>query len=105
MDDELDTEILGPIETPEARAKGFVTMGEIVDRLVVQGHEEVEVEQRIWSLLTQRRLTPNGYVRRVMKRRVDDGMIHRRAYEFTLVAWEPELDNQLDLHESDGPGG
>jgi len=103
MGDELQDEILGLLDTSEARAKGFVTMGEIVDRLVVQGHEEAEVERHIWSLLEQRRLTPNGYVCRVMKRRLEDGMIHRRAYEFTLVAWDPELDKQLDLHGSRGP--
>jgi len=97
MDDELEGEILGLLGTPEARAKGFVTMGELVDRLVVRGYEEADVEHRVWSLLDRRRLTPNGYVRRMMKRRVADGMIHRRAYEFTLVAWDPDLDKQLEL--------
>lgn len=101
MDADLHREILALFETPQARADGYVTMGQIVDRLVVLGHEEAEVEQEVWSLIRSRRLTPNGYVRRLMKRQVSDGAIHRRAYEFTLIAWDPALDQQLDLQSGD----
>lgn len=94
---DLEQEILALLGAPEARARGHVTMGEVVDQLVVRGHGAEEIESTIWSMLQSRRLTPNGYVCRTLRRRVEDGIIHRRSYEFTLVPWDPDLDRQLSL--------
>lgn len=94
---DLEQEILAFIGAPDARTRGHVTMGDVVDALVVRGHEAIDVEAAVWSLLQQRMITPNGYVARRVKRRVEDGIIQRRSYEFTLVLWEPALDQQLEL--------
>lgn len=90
-----------------------VSMGQIVDELVRQGYDEAAVELAIWQLMQERRLTPNGFVCRIVKRRNEDGHVHRaRTYEFLLVPWAPERDRQLEFEldpgaapQSDGDRG
>ncbi len=74
-----------------------VPMGAVVDELVGEGYEEKEVEQAIWHLLQHRRLTPNGFVARTIRRRGPEGKTSQRIYEFVLIPWSPALDRQLDL--------
>jgi hypothetical protein len=74
-----------------------ISMGALVDALVADGATETESEQAIWGLMQARRLTPNGYVRRVIRRREGDHQHEHRTYEFVLVAWTPDQDRQLDL--------
>lgn len=75
-----------------------VSMGVIVDDLATQGHDAEEVERAVWRLLGVRRLTPSGFVCRVVRRRVDSGAAKQaRTYEFLLIPWSPEMDRQLDL--------
>jgi hypothetical protein len=79
-------------------APGGVSMGIIVDELATQGHEAEEVERAVWRLLGVRRLTPCGFVCRIVRRRNDSGeSTHVRTYEFLLIPWSPEMDRQLDL--------
>lgn len=76
-----------------------VTMGKIVDRLVADGAPEQEVELAIWSLIQRRRLTPNGFVCRKVRKPTQDGVgSETRTYEFVLIPWSPALDAQLDLN-------
>ncbi len=78
----------------QADAAG-VAMGTIVDQLVRAGHKEAEVEAAIWLLLQDRQLTPSGYVRRKLRVRSEDGKpASARSYEFMLVAWSPERDDE-----------
>jgi hypothetical protein len=82
-------------------------MGKIVDRLVADGAPEQEVELAIWNLIQRRRITPNGFVcRKVRKPTQDGGGLETRTYEFVLIPWSPALDAQLelDLHGVDGKG-
>ena len=94
---DLEQEILALLGAPETLARGHATMGDIVDQLVLRGHEAEVIEAAIWAMLGARQLTPNGYICRTMRRRMEDGIIHRRAYEFTLLPWDPDLDRPLDL--------
>lgn len=78
----------------ESAGHGGVPMGQVVDRLVAEGFAEEEIEQRIWTMIAQRHLTPNGFVRRRL--RIADrarGRYERRCYEFTLIAWSEALDH------------
>ena len=52
---DLEQEILALLGAPETRARGHVTMGEVVDQLVVRGHEAEQIEATIWSMLQARR--------------------------------------------------
>jgi hypothetical protein len=79
-----------------AGAEGL-SMGAIVDQLVGHGHEENAVEQAIWRLLARRRLTPQGFVARTLRRRGPEGRSVQRVYEFMLIPWSPALDRQLEL--------
>lgn len=72
------------------------TMGSIVDFFVGEGNDENSVEASLWRLLELRRITPHGYVRRVLRTGPGDGGL-RRSYELVLRPWAPELDAQLDL--------
>lgn len=75
-----------------------VAMGHIVDALVGEGYAAEAIEQAIWSLLAARRLTPSGFVCRVLRRRDSLGEpAQSRCYELLLVSWSSELDDQLDL--------
>lgn len=82
------------------------TMGAIVDALVGEGFTATIVETEVWQLMAQRRLTPNGFVcRRVRRRDSMDEMEIKRSYEFLLIPWSHDADHQLELalaSESDG---
>lgn len=73
-----------------------IPMGALVDALVAAGATESEAEQAIWLLMQRRHLTPNGYVRRVLRRGEGDLRAEHRTYEFVLVSWTPDMDRQLD---------
>lgn len=78
----------------EANTAGLA-MGAIVDKLVRGGSKEAEVEAAIWQLLQERQLTPSGYVRRKLRVRGEDGKpASARSYEFMLVVWSPERDDE-----------
>ena len=73
-------------------------MGAIVDHLVGEGFDAKSVEGEIWAMLASRRLTPCGYVCRKLKRRDETGETQMvRSYEFLLVPWSVDMDNQLEL--------
>ncbi len=77
---------------------GGVTIGTVVDRLEGEGHAVELVEQALWKLLEQRRLTPCGYVCRKVRRRDPMGEVERaRSYELLFIPWSEELDRQLEL--------
>ncbi|MBK7825359.1 hypothetical protein [Nannocystis sp.] len=75
-----------------------VAMGQIVDAMVGLGHGVEAVEQAIWELMASRRLTPSGFVCRIVKRRDAFGEpVQARSYELLLVPWSAEQDRQLEL--------
>jgi hypothetical protein len=91
------------LELATRAGEGGVAMGTIVDALERDGFAAEEVEREIWSLLERRRLTPCGFVCRTIRRRADDGgSLRARVYEFLLVPWSAEMDQQLELG-LDGP--
>lgn len=101
MPDQLQAAVLTVVDR---HADTGVTMGKIVDRLVADGASEQEVELAIWRLIQRRRLTPNGFVcRKIRKPTQDGGGTESRTYEFVLIPWSPALDNQLEL-DLDGHG-
>lgn len=78
-----------------------VAMGQIVDAMVGLGNEVETIEQAIWDLLANRRLTPSGFVCRIVRRRDAFGEpVQARSYELMLAPWSAELDRQLDLNLS-----
>lgn len=86
------------VELAEQAGPSGAAMGAIVDALEAQGFAPAIVEREIWSLLERRRLTPNGFVCRTLRRRGADGRaVMARVYEFMLVPWSASLDAQLDL--------
>lgn len=86
------------LELAEQAGATGIAMGTIVDTLEPHGFAAQHVEREIWSLLERRRLTPNGFVCRTIRRPGADGKPARaRVYEFMLVAWSAALDAQLDL--------
>lgn len=75
-----------------------VAMGQLVDALVGRGYAPEAVEQAIWALLGARRLTPSGFLCRMLRRRDTFGeLVQTRCYELMLAPWSSELDHQLDL--------
>lgn len=75
-----------------------VAMGQLVDEMVGLGHAPEAVEGAIWELLGARRLTPSGFVCRMLRRRDAFGeQAQARCYELMLAPWSSELDDQLDL--------
>lgn len=89
----------------EAHGEQGVTMGKIVDRLVADGGDEQEIELEIWRLIQRRRLTPNGFVCRKVRKPTEGGPgVETRTYEFVLIPWSPALDAQLDLKLDRGEG-
>ena len=87
----------------EAQGKAGVTMGKIVDRLVADGGAERDIELAIWNLIQRRRLTPNGFVCRKVRKPGASGVTSEtRTYEFVLIPWSPALDAQLELDLSEG---
>ena len=77
-------------------------MGFVVDALEKRGHEPEHVEQTVWQLLQLRRLTPNGYVCRVVRRGQRQGPpLRLRTYDFLMIPWSPEQDRQLELELED----
>jgi hypothetical protein len=95
MLDQLQAAVLTVVER---HADTGVTMGKIVDRLVADGAPEQEVELAIWGLIQARRVTPNGFVcRKVRKPSQNGNGSQTRAYEFVLIPWSPALDAQLEL--------
>ncbi len=85
----------------QAGARG-VPMGQIVDALVGRGHTVESIEQGIWALLGHRRLTPAGFVCRIVRRRDAFGeQVQARSYELLLAPWSAEQDRQLDLGLAD----
>lgn len=86
------------LEVAELAGPTGVAMGAVVDALEAQGFAPAIVEREIWTLLERRKLTPNGFVCRTIKRRGADGKVAAtRIYEFMLVPWSAALDQQLDL--------
>ena len=81
-------------------------MGAIVDAMVGEGFAATVVETEVWQLMAQRRLTPNGFVCRRVRRRDPMGEMEvKRTYEFLLIPWSHDADRQLELAlatESDG---
>lgn len=77
------------LELVERAPEEGIAMGALVDALEGRGYAVQDIEQEVWSLLGQRRLTPNGFVCRVMRVR-DAG--RRRVYEFMLIPWSSERD-------------
>ena len=74
------------------------TMGDIVDALAGQGFVATMIETEVWQLMAARRLTPNGFVCRKVRRRDPMGEMElRRSYEFLLITWSPDADRQLEL--------
>lgn len=95
MADQLQDAVLALVE---AHAETGVTMGKIVDRLVADGGPEQDVELAIWRLMQRRRLTPNGFVCRKVRKPSQSGRGgETRTYEFVLILWSPALDAQLEL--------
>lgn len=94
MAEAVDRAVLSLVQ---ASGEGGTPMGAVVDTLVKNGYEEKAIEQAVWELLQSRRLTPNGFVARTLRRRGPEGKTMQRVYEFVLIAWSPELDKQLDL--------
>jgi hypothetical protein len=95
MADQLQDAVLALVE---AHAETGVTMGKIVDRLVADGGPEQEIELAIWRLMQRRRLTPNGFVCRKVRKPSQSGRGgETRTYEFVLIPWSPALDAQLEL--------
>jgi hypothetical protein len=85
----------------QAGARGL-PMGQIVDALVGRGHTVESVEQAVWELLGCRRLTPSGFVCRIVRRRDAFGEpVQARSYELLLAPWSADLDRQLDLGLAD----
>ncbi|HEY8377259.1 MAG TPA: hypothetical protein VIK91_12250 [Nannocystis sp.] len=75
-----------------------VPMGQIVDALVGRGYAVEAVEQEIWRMLGARRLTPSGFVCRLLRRRDALGeLVQTRCYELLLTPWSRDLDHQLEL--------
>ncbi|MFO7565958.1 MAG: hypothetical protein R6X02_25165 [Enhygromyxa sp.] len=103
MPDQLQDAVLTVVER---HADTGVTMGKIVDRLVADGAPEQDVELAIWRLIQRRRLTPNGFVCRKVRKPAQDGVgTETRTYEFVLIPWSPALDAQLELDLGEDPAG
>lgn len=92
MSDDLQDAVLAFVER---HAEAGVTMGRIVDQLVADGAPEQTVELAIWRLIQRRRLTPNGFVCRKVRKGAPGS--ESRTYEFVLIPWSPALDAQLEL--------
>ena len=92
MSDDLQDAVLTFVER---QAESGVTMGKIVDQLVADGAPEQAVELAIWRLFQRRRLTPNGFVCRKVRKGGPGS--ETRTYEFVLIPWSPALDAQLEL--------
>lgn len=93
----LKPAVLELLEELANAASAGVSMGELVDRLEARGHRERDVEQAIWQLLQERRLTPNGFVCRTIRAKAPGRARRIRSYEFTLIPWSVEQDAQLDF--------
>ncbi len=86
------------LDLAEQAGPSGISMGAIVDALAGDGFAASSVEQEIWALLSRRRLTPCGFLCRVVNRRDPSGASRKeRVYEFMLVPWSAALDKQLDL--------
>ena len=83
------------VELAEQAGEQGISMGDVVDALERRGFAAQDIEVEIWDMLARRRLTPSGFVCRTL--RGTQGKGTRRAYEFLLVPWSPELDGQLEL--------
>jgi hypothetical protein len=84
------------LQLAEQAGEQGVAMGTLVDTLEGRGHNAQDVEMVIWGLLSERRLTPSGFLCRTVTRR-GGGSQRSRVYEFLLVPWSPNLDHQLEL--------
>ena len=99
MSEQLQAAVLSLVER---HGDTGITMGKIVDRLVADGAHEQETELAIWQLIQRRRLTPNGFVcRKVRKPNHNGPGTETRTYEFVLIPWSPALDAQLELNLGD----
>ena len=88
MSEQFQAEILE--QAGRAGDRG-VPMGQIVDAMVGLGHGVEAVEQEIWALMATRRLTPSGYVCRIVRRRDAFGEpVQARSYELLLAPWSAE---------------
>ena len=83
------------IEITEQAGSQGIAMGALVDVLQGRGFAPEDVEHEVWTMLSQRRLTPSGFVCRTLRKRGRPDP--ERVYEFLLVPWSPELDGQLEL--------
>lgn len=94
----MATEIITKILSLVDQAPKGIPMGTLVQAVSQQGYGIEVVEQEIWSLLRQRKLTISGYVRRLLRRRESPGEYQvTPLYDFLLISWSPALDHQLDL--------
>jgi len=90
--------VLAVLELAEHAGNHGVAMGTVVDTLEGHGYAVEDIEREIWNLMASRRLTPAGFVCRTMQRtRPGERPRRQRFYEFTLVPWSPQLDQQLEL--------
>jgi hypothetical protein len=93
------------LHVAEQAGPSGIAMGRLVDALERDGHPVEDIEQAVWTLLGQRRLTPSGFVCRSLRQRSERGRsAPLRVYEFLLAPWSAELDGQLEL-ELDGSAG
>jgi hypothetical protein len=83
------------VELAEQSGEQGIAMGDVVDALEQRGFAAQDVEHEIWEMLSHRRLTPCGFVRRTVRK--SQGRSTQRIYEFLLAPWSPELDGQLEL--------
>lgn len=91
------------LELAEAAGPSGISMGSIVDELERRGYGPEVVEQELWWLFGQRRLTPCGFVCRKVRRRDPMGEVERvRTYELLFVPWSEDLDHQLELDLAEG---
>ena len=84
------------LQLAERAGEQGVAMGTLVDTLEARGYDARDVEMVIWGLLSERRLTPSGFLCRTVTRQ-GRGSQRSRVYEFLLVPWSANLDHQLEL--------
>ena len=95
MPGSLDQQILDQLK---ASGDEGLSMGALVDAFVDRGVDLEAVESSIWRLMELRRMTPHGYIRRVLRTSGPQAESRtRHCYELILRPWSPELDAQLDL--------
>src|SRR5688572_13205248 len=86
------------LELAERAGEHGIAMGAIVDALEKRGYGIDDIEQEVWRLVGHRNLTPSGFIRRTIRPPAKSGRdAPIRVYEFILVSWSAERDEQLEL--------